>query len=583
MVENRNLILAIVLSVAILLGFQYFFEMPGSKRAPESQVTSQVEPEANPQAPGQQGVVGAPQVSAPGGPQKSAEAAAPASREQALGASPRVRVDAPRVKGSINLTGGRIDDLTLVEYTETLDPDSPKIDLLSPTGAAKPYYAQFGWVGGGGDVALPDGKTVWRAEGGPLTLDNPVTLSWDNGQGLRFERVISIDDHYMFSVTQRVVNQGDQPVELYPYGLISRTDTPKTLGYYILHEGPIGVIDGTLREIDYDDLSDSASPITEKSTGGWFGITDKYWLAALVPDQGAAVKVRYAYSQSGGRDKYQVDYLGDAVSVQPGASSELTSHLFAGAKKLNVLDSYADEYGIENFDLAIDFGWFYFLTRPIFLVLVWFEQILGNFGLAILLLTLLTKGLFFPLANKSYVAMSKMKKLQPHMTSMRERFKDDKMRQQQEMMALYKREKVNPAAGCLPILVQIPVFFALYKVLFVTIEMRHQPFFGWIHDLSAPDTVTVFNLFGLLPFDPPSFLLIGIWPMLMAGTMFLQQLLNPAPADPTQAKIMRLLPVVFLFVFARFPAGLVIYWTWNNILSVAQQWLIMRRMGVKPS
>jgi YidC/Oxa1 family membrane protein insertase len=339
------------------------------------------------------------------------------------------------------------------------------------------------------------------------------------------------------------------------------------------------VLDGTLEEIDYDDLREDG-PIELPSKGGWLGITDKYWLATLVPDQESDLIANFRHYLAEGEDRYQVDYLRPAMTVRPGQTLEVTDRLFAGAKEVGLLDFYANEYGIPLFDRAVDFGWFYFLTKPIFHILHFFYQLLGNYGLAILLLTLLVKLLFYPLANKSYRAMSKMKKLQPEMMRLREQFSDDKMRMNQELMALYKKEQVNPMSGCLPIVVQIPVFFALYKVLFVSIEMRHAPFFGWIQDLSAPDPTSLFNLFGLLPFDPPAFLMIGIWPLLMGATMLLQTKLNPQPADPIQAKVMMFLPLMFIFLFATFPAGLVIYWTWNNVLSIGQQWLIMKRMGV---
>jgi len=422
---------------------------------------------------------------------------------------------------------------------------------------------------------------VWKADRDVLAPNEPVTLSWNNGQGLVFYRRFALDENYMFTVTQRVENKSAQPVTLYSYGLISRSGTPKTLGYYILHEGPLGVLDGTLDEVKYADLREKGV-IEKQSTGGWIGITDKYWLVALVPDQKTKIKARFDYAKTNGLDKYQVDFLGPETTIPAGGEAHVTNRLFAGAKEVRLLDSYAKNLGIDRFDLAVDFGWFYFLTKPIFYVLNYFNAVLGNFGLAILLLTVLIKGAFFPLANKSYRAMSKMKKLQPEMLRLRERFKEDRARLNQEMMALYKKEKVNPTAGCLPIVIQIPVFFALYKVLFVTIEMRHAPFFGWIRDLSAPDPLLVSNLFGLIPWDPPQLLHVGVWPLIMGITMYLQQKLNPQPPDPTQAKIFLALPVVFTFLLARFPAGLVIYWAWNNTLSIAQQWLIMRRAAAKP-
>jgi YidC/Oxa1 family membrane protein insertase len=566
MPEQRNLILAIVLSVTIIIAFQYFYELPRIQEVQRQQAqrTEQID-EAAPEA-----VAPAP----PGAP-----APAEMARTQALATAERVAIENARLEGSLALTGGRIDNLVLSDYRETTEPDSPNVRLLNPPGALNTYFAEFGWVAGDEGTAVPGRDAIWHADREQVRPDQPVTLTWDNGENLRFSRTIALDENYMLTITQRVENTGDEPITLHPYGLISRWGTPDTLGFFILHEGPIGVLDGTLEEIDYDDLRDDG-PIELSSRGGWLGITDKYWLATLIPDQESELIANFRHYLAEGEDRYQVDYLRPAMTVAPGQSIEVTDRLFAGAKEVGLLDRYADELGIPLFDRAVDFGWFYFLTKPIFHILHFFYQLLGNYGLAILLLTLLVKLLFYPLANKSYRAMSKMKKLQPEMMRLREQFSDDKMRMNQELMALYKKEQVNPMSGCLPIVVQIPVFFALYKVLFVSIEMRHAPFFGWIQDLSAPDPTSLFNLFGLLPWDPPAFLMIGIWPLLMGATMLLQTKLNPQPADPIQAKVMMFLPLMFIFLFATFPAGLVIYWTWNNVLSVGQQWTIMKRMGV---
>jgi YidC/Oxa1 family membrane protein insertase len=519
--ENRNMILAIVLSIAIILGFYYFFELPrmrAQQAALEAQRAQQTEQQAQT---GQQPVPGA---TAPlPGAGVAATAAAP-TRAEALAASPRVRIDSPRLSGSIALTGGRIDDLVLDDYKLTTDPKSPKIELLNPATGKDAYYAEFGWLPPDSAVKVPGPDTLWQASSPTLTPDHPVTLSWDNGAGLRFERTIALDHNFMFTITQRVVNQGSTPVTLYPYGRILRAGTPHTAGYYILHEGLIGVLGGTLHEIKYKDLAKDGS-LKQGSTGGWLGITDKYWLVA---------------------------------------------------------ERYRDELGLPLFERAVDFGLLWFLTQPIFWVLDQIYRFIGNFGVAILLLTVMVKLLFLPLANKSYRSMSQMKKLGPKIQQLKERYGDDRQKLNQEMMELYKREKVNPVSGCLPVVIQIPVFFALYKVLFVTIEMRHAPFFGWIHDLSSPDPTSVFNLFGLVPWDPPAMLAIGAWPLIMGVTMFLQQKLNPTPPDPVQAKMFMALPVVFTFMLAKFPAGLVIYWAWNNLLSIAQQRFIMWRMGVKP-
>jgi YidC/Oxa1 family membrane protein insertase len=577
--EQRNLLIAIVLSVGILIAFQFAFERmrpaqpPGSTGGTTATAPTTSGP-ATPSAP-----------PAPGGstnaPGANAPAAAPAhtaeTREAALAEQPRVKIDTPRLHGSIDLLGARLDDLTLANYHETVDLKSPEVVLLSPPGTEDPYLAEFGWVGASPDVKVPGPQTRWTETGGPLRPNNPVSLTWDNGQGLVFTRTISVDPNYMFTVHDAVHNNGSAPVKLLPYGLISRTGTPHVAGYYILHEGLIGYLGGSLQEVKYSSLS-PGNPIDYTSNGGWLGFTDKYWLTSLIPPQNEAVKARFTHTLDGGVDRYQADYLGPEVTVALDGTAESSARFFAGAKEVNLLDAYKDS-GIPLFDRAIDFGWFYFLTKPIFLVLQFFYQILGNFGLAILLLTLCVKLLFFPLANKSYNAMSKMKLLQPEIQKLRERFPDDKARQQQEMMALYKRVGANPLAGCLPIVIQIPVFFALYKVLFVTIEMRHAPFFGWIHDLSAPDPTSFANLFGLLPFAAPAILAIGAWPLIMGLTMFLQQKLNPQPVDPVQARMFMLLPVVFTYMLAAFPAGLVIYWAWNNLLSIAQQWAIMHRQG----
>jgi len=588
MSDQRNLLLAIVLSLAILLGFQFVYELPGLKdEQPHPQTTEQPQgqapapPGATAPAPGQPPVTAAaPMV--PGVTPRPA-ATIDQARATALGESPRIAISTQRLSGSLALRGARFDDLTLATYRETLEKDSPNIVLLSPGGTASRYYADFGWSGGpGSEIKRPGPDTLWRSGSSVLGIEQPVTLTWDNGQGLKFIRRVALDENYMFTVTQRVENRGTTPVTLHPYGLLSRTDTPSVSVFWILHEGAIGVFNGTLFETGYDDVRDDGR-IEKASTGGWIGITDKYWLTALVPDRNAPFSGSFNHRLTdAGRDLYQADYIRGGEVVPAGGAVEVVNRLFVGAKEVKILDAYMDEngLGIANFDKAVDFGWFYFITKPLFYVLRYFSDLLGNFALAILLLTVIVKLIFFPLANKSYRAMSAMKKLQPEITRIRDRYKEDRQRMNREMMDLYKRAKTNPAAGCLPIVVQIPVFFALYKVLFVTIEMRHAPAFGWIQDLSARDPTSIFNLFGLVPWDPPSFLLIGIWPLIMGASMYLQQRLNPQPADPVQAKIFMLLPVVFTVVLAPFPAGLVIYWTWNNLLSITQQWVIMKREGI---
>ena len=591
MIDNRNMLLAVVLSIAILLGFQFLF--PAKKAPPPDPQKTAEQAKPAPAAPGAATApsatpMPAPSASAPsvpGGARPGAEmpsapgtAGSAVARVQALGKGARVRISTDRVHGSIALEGARIDDITLANYHEQPGKKGGEIVLLSPKGSRTPYYAQFGWVADPG-VKVPGPDTVWTADKTTLGANDKVTLRWDNGEGIEFSIAIGLDRDFMFTVAQGVQNRTQKALAVYPYGLISRTSTPKTGGLYILHEGPVGVLKDTLKEISYEDLRKSKTE-EQKSTGGWAGITDKYWLTALIPDQKNDATYRFIHRKEGNDDRYQVDFLRPAVAVPAGGVAVTESHLFAGAKVLALLDNYQEKLGITRFDLAIDFGWFYFLTKPIFYALIWLNKHVGNFGIAILILTVFIKLAFFPLANKSYVAMSKMKKLQPEMVKLRERFGDDKQKLNQEMMALYKREKANPASGCLPIVIQIPVFFALYKVLYVTIEMRHAPFYGWIHDLSAPDPTTLFNLFGLIPWTPPEFLMIGVWPIIMGVTMFLQQKMNPQPADPIQAKIFLFLPLMFTFLLASFPAGLVIYWAWNNTLSMLQQWVIMRRMGV---
>jgi YidC/Oxa1 family membrane protein insertase len=578
--NNRNFILAIVLSIGVLFAWQYYFvpkhPAPATQTAEQQQTEQQTE-QGPPQPPG------GGEVQSGGAPQPGPSAAPTMTREEALAQSPRIAIETPSLIGSIALKGGRIDDLTLKDYRETVEPTSPLVVLLSPAGGPHAYYAEHGWVAEGGkNLGLPGPETTWTAESaGPLTPQSPVTLSYDTGTGLKFTRTISLDDKYMFTVNDQVANTGAEAVTLYPYALVSRHETPHVQGFYILHEGLIGVVDdGGLEEISYSKALENP-PAVVTSQHGWLGITDKYWAAVVIPEQGKGFKATFSGIQKDSRDRFQTDYLMDQMSIAPGETGEAKGNVFAGAKEVNTVDAYAEKYGIPKFDLLIDWGWFYFLTKPLFFALDFFFKLVGNFGVAILIVTLCIKLVLFPLANKSYVSMSKMKLLAPEMQRIKERFGDDRMRQQQAMMELYKKEKVNPASGCLPILVQIPVFFALYKVLFVTIEMRHAPFFGWIKDLSAPDPTSIFNLFGLIPWDPPHMLMIGIWPLIMGVTMWVQMKLNPAPPDPMQQKIFAWMPVFFTFLLASFPAGLVIYWAWNNSLSVIQQSVIMARQGVE--
>ena len=574
--DQKNFVIAIVLSVLIIVGWQAVFPTAKAPVTPPAQQQQQAgtTPTTTP-APGGTGQ-GAVQPGAP-----SAQPTQVVSRDEALALSPRVTFETPELLGSITLKGARIDDVRLVKQRETVDPKSPPVAVLSPVGSAHPYYAEFGWSAADPAVKVPGPDTLWTASAPSVAPGKPVRLTWDNGQGLVFALDIALDDFFMFTVTQSVENKSDKPVTVYPWSLAVRYGEPKADGTYILHEGPYGVFNGSLKEFSYSDFKDKPKQ-NFTTTGGWVGITDKYWMATLVPDQKQKVDVTLQRTGNAPDQKYQIDFVTPQKVVAPGATESSQSMLFAGAKIVRVISDYESRYSIEKFDLTIDWGWFSFFTRPLFWLLEWLYVHLGNFGLSILVLTVIVKALFFPLANKSYKAMSKMKALQPEMEKLKERFGEDRQRLNQEMMQLYRREKVNPAAGCLPIMVQIPVFFALYKVLYTTIEMRHAPFYGWIRDLSAPDPLTLLTGFGLFQWDIPQFLHffnIGIWPLIMGVTMFLQQKLNPQPTDPVQARVFQFLPIMFTFMLAPFAAGLVIYWAWSNILSIAQQWTIMRRHG----
>ena len=581
--SQKNLLLAIVLSVGVLLVWQVFYAGPKLKEDQERRQRIQHEQGQLKEQPGAPTTAPVTAPGAPAQPGTAVPSVAPmapaATRAAAVQAAPRVRIETPSLRGSVSLAGGRVDDLVLLKYRETPDPTSPNVVLFSPSGAPHPYYAEYGWVAGAGvSQPMPGRDTVWRAEReAPLTPNTPVTLVWENGQGLVFRRTIAVDADYLFTVTDEVQNKTASEVTLHPFSLISRHGTPKTEGYYILHEGPIGVMgDVGLQELHYSDLIKDGGTKTFKQTGGWLGMTDKYWAAAMIPAQKTPYDAKVSGTK-GAKEYFQTDFLMAGVSIQPGGQGSSTGNLFAGAKQVSLIDAYQEKLDAKKFDLLIDWGWFYFITKPLFKLLHWLSQMLGNYGLAILATTVLVKAAFFPLANKSYESMAKMKKLQPEMEKIRDRFKEDRVKQQQELMALYKNEKINPMAGCLPIVLQIPVFFALYKVLFITIDMRQAPFFGWIKDLSAPDPTSLFNLFGLLPYQVPDMLLVGVWPLIMGCTMWIQMQLNPQQPDPMQQRIFNWMPVIFTFMLASFPSGLVIYWAWNNVLSLLQQYAIMRR------
>jgi YidC/Oxa1 family membrane protein insertase len=591
--DQNNLIFAVALSILVLMGWQYFFARPeiqheqarqnfNKKIEAQNRGTSSSENPPN--------VASAPSASspveAPGVGQQPA--AKPLSREDALTSSPRVKIETPSLEGSIDLKGGRIDDLVLRKYRETVDPNSPLVTLLSPVGSPDPYFAEYGWVPqSGSKVKVPGADTVWKVESGTtLTPSAPVTLAWDNGEGLVFHRTISVDKNYMFKIVDEIENKTKSDVTLMPYARVHRSGNPPAHVYSVLHEGLVGVSgDHGLIEETYASAAKEGVPKTfENVTGGWLGITDKYWATTLVPDQHEPYRAMYSALKApdpSGKDAFQADYLRGALTVPPGMRKGVEGHLFAGAKQASLIDGYESSLGITRFDRMIDWGWFYFITRPLFRLMEFINSIVHNFGITILVLTVLIKAAFYPLANKQYESMARMKKLQPEMQRIKEQFKDDAQRQQKEIFELYKKQKINPLAGCWPIFLQIPVFYALYKVLFVTIDMRHAPFFGWIHDLSAPDPTSLFNLFGLLPFAAPAFLHIGIWPLIMGATMWMQMQLNPPQPDPIQQKVFQWMPVVFTFMLASFPAGLVIYYAWSNTLSIAQQVRINKKNGAQ--
>ena len=558
MENQKNLFLAIIISMAIIFGFQLLVPQP--ERAPVTEDTNTQD-----------------SVSLD---IQSATSAILLDRDQVLEETVRVTFDNSKIKGSINLEGGIIDDLVLEEYRETLDPTSDFITYLNPLGSQDAYYLDTGWVSPDSAIELPNNKSVWKADKTSIGMNDPVKLTWQNSQNITFEKIITLDEHYLFSVDQRVINNSGKSFDLYPFGLSKRQGIPEMENFFILHEGPLSITDSVLKEYDYDDLKDKKK-IKLNSVGGWIGMTDKYWQTAIISDQNEPIQQTYSYSYVENTDNFQTDLVGTKIVVGEGDNISHNLKLFAGPKIVSVIDQYMDEYGVQEFDRSVDFGWFYFLTKPIFHVLEFIFGYVGNFGWAIIIFTLLMRICFFPLAQQSFKSMAKMKKLGPELQRLKEQYGDDRAGMQKEMMALYKREKANPIAGCLPILLQIPVFFALYKVLFVTIEMRHAPFIGWISDLSAPDPLGLLTLFGFVDWNVPGILQlfnIGIWPILMGISMFLQQKLNPAPVDKMQAKIFMFLPIVFTFVLGGFAAGLVIYWTTNNVLSMAQQYVIQRKI-----
>ena len=569
--EQKNLFLAIGLSIAIIVMFQFLFPQKSINTPVTTNQTEQVQPA----------------VSIDNNQTISAQSVK--SKEEAINLTERVTINTPSLSGSINLKGAILDDLILLKYKETQDENSNNITLFAPEGTSDPYYAEIGWkaLNNSSSLDLPSLDTLWTSDRSTLSPANPVTLSWENNQNVIFKILFEVDENYMFDVTQIIENKNLSKIEVFPYRLIKRINMPKTINFFILHEGLISQLDGKLLEKKYDHLLDDCSSTTnakklfcdQKSTGGWLGFTDKYWMATLIPDQNEPINANFRHGNNG-RDNFRVGYVGKVFNINSNSDNIYKGQIFAGAKNLKILNGYKNN-GIPKFTDAIDWGWFSFLTKPISFAINWFYNYVGNFGLAIIAFTILMRLILFPLANTSFKSMAKMKKLQPEMKTLKEKYPDDRQKMQQELMTLYKREGANPIAGCLPIVVQIPIFFSLYKVLFCTIEMYHAPFYGWIHDLSAPDPLGILTLFGLISWDIPSFLSIiniGILPMVMGFTMWLQQKLNPAPTDATQAKIFAFLPFVFTFILAGFAAGLVLYWSVNNILSIAQQWFIQRRI-----
>lgn len=589
---NRNFFIAIGLSIVILMGWQVFWNMPHNADLKRQQeLAQQLEQDQLKQNQSTTSANGTTVPNAHNGNNKIVVNMSPEARENALKKSSRVEIETPELKGSINLVGAQFDDLFLKNYHLTVDDQSPQIDLLNPAGFTTTYYAEFGFSG----AALPAGSvpqfnTQWQLEGAntKLTPTTPVTLVFNNQKGQIFKRIVSVDEHYMFTIEDSVMNNSNEAVNISSYSRVARAAPPEhASATYLLHEGMIGVADGALKDEKYSKLKDLdpdssnlKQMVFKDATGGWIGITDKYWAVAAIPPQNEKYTSRFIYFDQSDAH-YQSFLEGETMSVAPNASKTITNHLFAGAKRVEAINKYQTDLKIQKFELLVDWGYFSIITKPMFALIDFLYKFTGNFGVAILLVTVILKGVLFPLANKSYKSMARMKLVQPAMTEIREKYADDKVKQQQAMMTLYKTEKINPLAGCWPLLVQFPIFFALYKVLYITIEMRHAPFFGWIQDLAAPDPTSLFNLFGLLPYNVSTFLMVGAWPLIMGITMFLQMRMNPTPPDPTQAMIFTWMPVVFTFMLSSFPAGLVIYWAWNNTLSITQQGIIMKRQGAK--
>jgi len=555
--DNKNVFVAIALSMSVLLFWAAFFETPRpntqSKNVEKKISENTITPNIN-----------------------ETKIIKKLSREESLQNSKRIKIENSNIIGSLSLKGGIFDDVSFKNHKQNLK-NNKNIQFLNPSEIEDGFYIETGWTSVGNKIKVPTKETVWSVKGNDvLNSNDSVTLQWNNGKGIIFEKIIDLDDRFLFKIKQNIKNNTNKKIELYPYAQITRNKIPDDIqNFYISHEGFIGVFDEELKEDDYDDIKENK--IVREANEGWLGITDKYWMTAVVPEKEKNFKSTFLY-----RDAYKANYiLNDPTIINPSSSNSNEIKLFVAAKEVNTIDGYAEELKINKLDLVIDWGWFYFFTKPLFFIIDYLFKYSGNFGIAIVIITIGIRLIFFPLANYSFRSMAKMKAVQPEMMRLKELHKEDKVKLQQEMMSLYRKEKINPASGCLPILIQIPFFFAIYKMLFISLEMRHQPFFGWIKDLSDKDPTSIFNLFGLIPWDPPSFLIIGIWPILMGVSMWVQQKLNPAPADPVQAKIFAFFPLFLTVILASFPSGLVVYWTVNNILTIAQQWVIMRSTKVK--
>jgi YidC/Oxa1 family membrane protein insertase len=564
--DNKNVFVAIALSMSVLLFWGAFFETPkkdSQNLKTNNQIQQKTENSIKPSADQ------VPSINQIGVEKKI-------SRKDSIAKSNRIKIENDNIVGSISLDGGLIDDISFKNHKQKVDGEK-NIEFLNPSQSENGFYVESGWASIGNNIKVPTKKSKWQAEGNKtLTSQSPIIIKWDNNEGVIFKKKIELDEKFLFKISQEVQNNSSKDIELYPYAQITRNKIPDNIqNFYISHEGFIGVFDDELQEDDYDDIEDKK--IVRETNEGWLGITDKYWMTVLVPEKGKNFKSTFQYNES-----FKANYIiNDSVKISSSSSGSNNFRLFVAAKEVNTIDTYAEAQNINKLDLVIDWGWFYFFTKPLFFIIDYLFKLSGNFGIAIVLITLAIRALFFPLANFSFRSMAKMKAVTPEMTRLKELHKDDKVKLQQEMMALYRKEKINPASGCLPVLIQIPFFFAIYKMLFISLEMRHQPFFGWVKDLSAADPTSIFNLFGLIPWDPPSFMIIGIWPILMGASMWVQQKLNPAPTDPIQAKIFAFFPLFLTIILASFPSGLVVYWTVNNILTIAQQWVINKNTTVK--